>query len=56
MESLKIRPAERKDCVTIVNLIKELAEYEKMLEKATMTPEGRYLHKFTEFNWKSPDC
>jgi len=39
MENIKIRKAELKDVTTILNLIKELAEYEKLLDKVTATED-----------------
>ncbi|MDR0854724.1 MAG: GNAT family N-acetyltransferase [Clostridiales Family XIII bacterium] len=39
MADFIIRPAERRDCKAILDLIKGLAEYEKMLEEFSGTPE-----------------
>jgi GNAT superfamily N-acetyltransferase len=39
MDNIKIRKAELKDVTTILNLIKELAEYEKLLDKVTATED-----------------
>ena len=36
---MKIRYAERKDCALILQFIKELADYEKMLNEVVATPE-----------------
>ena len=36
---MKIRYAERKDCELILQFIKELADYEKMLNEVVATPE-----------------
>ena len=36
---MKIRYAERKDCALILQFIKELADYEKMLNEVMATPE-----------------
>lgn len=36
---MKIRHAERKDCALILQFIKELADYEKMLNEVMATPE-----------------
>ncbi len=36
---MKIRHAERKDCALILQFIKELADYEKMLNEVVATPE-----------------
>jgi GNAT superfamily N-acetyltransferase len=38
-ENIKIRKAELKDVTTILNLIKELAEYERLLDKVTATED-----------------
>ena len=37
IENIKIRKAELKDVTIIINLIKELAEYEKLLDEVTAT-------------------
>ena len=39
IENIKIRKAEPKDVTIILNLIKELAEYEKLLDEVTATEE-----------------
>jgi len=39
IENIKIRKAEPKDVKIILNLIKELAEYEKLLDKVTATED-----------------
>ena len=39
IEKIKIRKAELKDVTTILNLIKELAEYEKLLDEVTATED-----------------
>jgi GNAT superfamily N-acetyltransferase len=39
MDNIKIRKAELKDVTTILNLIKELAEYEKLLDDVTATED-----------------
>lgn len=45
---LKIRRAEVADCATIVRLIRELAEYEKLADQAEATVEGIARHLFGE--------
>jgi GNAT superfamily N-acetyltransferase len=39
VENIKIRKAELKDVSIILNMIKELAEYEKLLDKVTATED-----------------
>ena len=39
IENIKIRKAELKDVTIILNLIKELAEYEKLLDEVTATED-----------------
>ena len=39
VENIKIRKAEPKDVTIILNLIKELAEYEKLLDEVTATED-----------------
>jgi GNAT superfamily N-acetyltransferase len=39
IENIKIRKAEPKDVTIILNLIKELAEYEKLLDEVTATED-----------------
>jgi hypothetical protein len=36
-----IRPAERGDCEAIANQIKELANYEKMMDQAKLSGKGK---------------
>lgn len=36
---IKIRPARRDDCIRLLELIQELAEYERAPEEVTVTPE-----------------
>jgi len=45
-EIAKIRTAERKDCEAIAQLIRELADYEKMPEKALLTGKGNLKNIF----------
>ena len=53
----EIRPAEEKDCELVLNFIKKLADYEKLLDQVTATvdeddtPVGfaLYFHNFSTF-------
>jgi GNAT superfamily N-acetyltransferase len=42
----RLRRAEPRDCVTIVGLVTELADFERLLHLMQMTPESLHLHLF----------
>ncbi|XP_037566554.1 diamine acetyltransferase 1-like [Dermacentor silvarum] len=46
--SFKVRPAVREDCAAILGLVRELADYERMLDQARLTATDLEEHLFSD--------